>query len=187
MLQLASLSLVAARPPSSVVRPPIDRGSLAPVCTRADARRLEGVHADPSFSPLVARVLERVPELGGWEGWYKPPRVLSNGHVHTILAAKLRSTRAVRYHRQLVQTQDGGTLAIDLLAGIRRVRQKDAEPWAALLSGSAIAGADEGSSDTFFVQEPPPLDPSRPMLLLASGLGGAGDDSRALRVYAPLS
>ena len=122
-------------------------------------------------------MLEQVPELQSWEAWYKHPRILSNGHVHTILAAKLRQTRAVQYHRQLVETPDGGTLAIDLLAGIRRVQQSDPARWDTLTSGGAIAGADEGISDTFFVDEPPPLDETRPMLLLASGLGGGSQDT----------
>ena len=49
-----------------------------------------------------------VPELARREAWYAHPPLVSNGHVHTILAAKLRTTRAVRYHRQLLPTPDGG-------------------------------------------------------------------------------
>ena len=52
--------------------------------------------------------LHAVPELARREAWYAHPPLVSNGHVHTILAAKLRTTRAVRYHRQLLATPDGG-------------------------------------------------------------------------------
>lgn len=152
--------------------PPIDMRSITKPCLRADGDRLEGVHVDIAASPLAERVLQQVPELSSWEAWYKHPLVLTNGHVHTILAAKLRSTRAVRYHRQLVQTPDGGTLAIDLLAGIRRTRQRDPTDWQQVVARGAIAGADETNSDTLFVDECPPPDVTRPLLLLASGLGG---------------
>ena len=93
-----------------------------PEFRRTDADFLEGVHSEAS-QPLTQRVLERVPELARREAWYAHPRLVSNGHVHTILAAKLRTARAVRYHRQLVPTPDGGTIALDLLAGIRSGRR----------------------------------------------------------------
>ena len=79
-------------------------------CRRSDGQTLEGVHADPG-DPLMERVLHRVPELARWEDWYRSPLFMRNGHVHTIFAAKTRRTRAVRYHRLLVPTPDGGTLA----------------------------------------------------------------------------
>ena len=78
---------------------------------------VEGVHAG-SGDALVNRILPRVPELASWEKWYQPPRFLANGHVHTIAASQLRATRAVAYHRQLLRTPDGGTLALDLVAGL---------------------------------------------------------------------
>ena len=78
-----------------------------------------GVYARPG-SALADSVLPSIDGLASWAEWYSCPRFLRNGHVHTILAAKLRTARAVRYHRQLVPTPDGGTIALDLLAGIRR-------------------------------------------------------------------
>ena len=39
--------------------------------------------------------LHAVPELAHRKAWYAHPPLVSNGHVHTILAAKLRTTRAV--------------------------------------------------------------------------------------------
>jgi hypothetical protein len=80
---------------------------------RADGNLLQGVHADPASSKLAAAVLARVPELASWDAWYAHPPVLSNGHVHTIVAAKFRSTRAVRFFRQLIPTPDGGTLGVE--------------------------------------------------------------------------
>ena len=148
-------------------------------CSRADAALVEGVHSEVS-QPLTKRVLERVPELASWDAWYSHPRLLSNGHVQTLAAAKLRKTRAVRYYRDLVTTEDGGTLAIDLLCGVRRVKSGDAGSKisaSSLFTGGALPGASEAEGFTQFVTETPPLDPSRPMLLLASGLGGGSQDT----------
>lgn len=172
------------------VRPAAWPSDISERCERADGNRLQGVHADPARSPLAASVLARVPELASWDDWYAHPPVLSNGHVHTIVAAKLRSTRAVRYYRALVPTPDGGTIAIDLLAGIRRAEQRSPAAPAAILRaratglsslfrGGAIAGLDEDTArvDTIFVDTPPPLEPDRPLMLLASGLGGGSQDT----------
>ena len=59
-------------------------------------------------SSRLRLTLHAVPELARRKAWYAHPPLVSNGHVHTILAAKLRTTRAVRYHRQLLPTPDGG-------------------------------------------------------------------------------
>ena len=167
-------------------------GAIDPSCqdlsqVRQSANLLEGVHSDREH-PLTERVLSRVPELAQWDRWYSHPRLCANGHVHTILAAKLRKTPAVRYHRVLVPTPDGGTLAIDLLAGIRRRKQPNSGQLtgggrvgitspSSLLTGGALPGAAEEAGFTQFVGEPPPLEPSRPLLLLASGLGGGSQDT----------
>ena len=146
-------------------------------CHRSDGDALEGVHADASDA-LTQKVLARVPELATWKNWYSTPRALRNGHVHTIFAAKTRRTRAVRYHRLFIPTPDGGTLAIDLLAGIRRVTQGNRVSSAAsFASGGLLPGAAEDTEDTQFVDKPPALDVSRPLLLLASGLGGGSQDT----------
>ena len=148
-------------------------------CSRADAELVEGVHSEVS-QPLTQRVLERVPELASWDAWYSHPPLLSNGHVHTLAAAKLRKTSAVRYYRDLVRTEDGGTLAIDLLCGVRRGKSGDASSSSSpssIFTGGALPGANEEEGFTQFVTEAPPLDPSRPMLLLASGLGGGSQDT----------
>ena len=69
-------------------------------------------------SSRLRLTLHAVPELARREAWYAHPPLVSNGHVHTILAAKLRTTRAVRYHRQLLPTPDGGLgLALGLRLG----------------------------------------------------------------------
>ena len=188
MLLVACVGLTV--PPT--VQPPISTGASSPdAVRRQDGNLLEGLHLNPRMSEVAERVFARVPELCSWDKWYAHPRALSNGHVHTITAAKLRKTRAVRYYRELVSTPDGGTLSLDLLAGIRNVKQADPprfESLDALLSGGAIAGANEDAArvDTTFVDEPPPLDPSRPMLLLASGLGGGSQDTyvRSMAAFA---
>ena len=87
----------------------------------------------------------------------------------------------MRYYRDLMATADGGTLAIDILAGIRRVEQSNAPSVrtapSSLLTGGSLPGADEEEGFTTFVSEAPPVDPSRPLLLLASGLGGGSQDT----------
>ena len=165
--------------------PPATICSKSPAVALAEAKsvreggdQLEGVHCDPGV-PLAARVLKNVPELASWDAWYKHPQTLANGHVHTILPAKLRQTRAVRYFRDLLPTPDGGTLAIDLLAGIARAVEDDKGRTvpSSLLTGGALPGAAEEEGFTGFVPSPPPLDPTRPLLLLASGLGGGSQDT----------
>ena len=168
--------------PSSTLKPPVDAifpPSDVTACRRADGDAMEGVHADPTHR-LTEKVLSHVPEIASWPAWYSHPRAVSNGHVHTIFAAKTRQTRAVRYHRQLVATPDGGTLAVDLLAGIRRVAQGDpGRRFSGLPSSSGLlpGAAEAAGEDTQFVDEPPEMDIDRPMLVLASGLGGGSQDT----------
>ena len=163
-------------PPASLSTATV-RTNFEPQSISGDVRLagncIEGVHIGES-SPLAERVIAAVPELSSWDKWYKHPPYCDNGHLHTILAAKLRSTRPVKYHRQLVPTPDGGTLAIDLLAGIRSYEQTAAS---SLLTGGALPGAAEDDGFVTFVSEPPPLTPDRPMLVLASGLGGGSQDT----------
>lgn len=44
---------------------------------------------------------------------YVPSLFLTNPHVETILAAKLRTCPAPPYRRELLRTEDGGTVALD--------------------------------------------------------------------------
>ena len=156
-----------------------DARTLDRMSVREASHLLEGLHASPN-SPLLQNIQDSVPELSSLGNWYKPPRGLSNGHVQTIAAAKLRRTRAVKYYRDLVTTPDGGTLAVDILAGLqRKVNRDPSSRWSSMLAGGAVAGASEDAKrrDTLFVDEPPPVDPTRPLLLLTSGLGGGSQDT----------
>lgn len=165
----------------TVFRGTINMAELKALSVEEGGRLVEGVHADPDRHPLAANVLRAVPELASWNSWYRPPVALTNGNVHTILAAKLRKTRAVRYYRELLRTPDGGTLALDMLTGLQHMtsgdKGSDMNRWAGLLSGSAVAGASEEDSDTVFVEKPLPPYPERPLLLLLSGLGGGSQDT----------
>ena len=125
---------------------------------------IEGVHA-ANDSSLALRVLERVPELATWRGWYRPPALLGrNGHAHTIWAAKARATRACRYARALLPTPDGGTLALDLLDGISRREVAEAER-----ATTFRAPPDDGDAALY--------GRARPFVLLISGLGGGSQDT----------
>ena len=88
----------------------------------------------------------------------------------------MRRTRAW-YYRDLVPTPDGGTLAIDLLAGVRSRRACERAQRVELALHGAPPGAAEEEGFTQFADTPPPFDASRPLLLLASGLGGGSQDT----------
>lgn len=122
--------------------------ALAPVVmpdTMQCRRGVEGVYA--ASPALVAEV----PGLRDWRYWYDPPVWLTNGHVHTIWAAKTRRAAGCRYARSLLRTPDGGSLALDLLAG----EQEEVE----------------------YVEDDGRRGDARPVLLLLSGLGGGSQDS----------
>ena len=179
MLAAASLSSAAVAYNTIYAGGAVERAALSPdvATSRADADRLGGVHASAA-DPLAQRVLAAVPELASWEEWYAHPRAWRTGICTRSRAAKLRRTRAVRYYRDLVPTPDGGTLAIDLLAGVRRAAHANARSASSsLFTGGALPGAAEEEGFTQFVDTPPPFDASRPLLLLASGLGGGSQDT----------
>jgi predicted alpha/beta-fold hydrolase len=48
---------------------------------------------------------------------YKVAPWLTNPHVETIFAALFRRTPAVKYERELLRMEDGGTVAVDWLDG----------------------------------------------------------------------
>ena len=177
-----ALGLVAAAsalraPVRSILRDPLE--TLSARYCRGDRDEIEGVHADPTHE-LTQRVLASVPELSSWEDWYTPPSAVSaNGHLHTILAAKLRRTAGVYYHRLLVGTPDGGTLAIDLLAGLERVKQTASGRTvsSSLLTGGSLPGAAEEDGFARFVSEPPAVDLERPMLV--GGPASPSSEARA--------
>jgi len=89
-----------------------------------------------------------VPELSRFENWYRAPRWLENPHVHTIFGSLYRRAPRVRYERRILPTEDGGSLALDILEDF----------------DGGGAGAQE---------EAPPRD----WVLLVSGLGGGSEDS----------
>lgn len=117
-------------------------------------RREAGVYCGDA---AAERFVAEMPTLRTWSGGYAPPAALRNGHAHTIFAAKLRRTAAVRYARDVFATDDGGSLALDLLEGV------DAGDRVGV--GAAYGGA------------PTPVADGAPFLLLLSGLGGGSQDT----------
>jgi predicted alpha/beta-fold hydrolase len=113
-----------------------------------------GLYCNPS-SPLASRVFERCKS-------YAPPPVWGrNGHLQTILASLNRRTRAVEYARELLRTDDGGTLALDLFIRAFPEQLPKGE-------GSTVVPLDERARAQ--VNE-------RPFLLLTAGLGGGSQDT----------
>lgn len=67
----------------------------------------ELVYAASAFNQAV---LSRCPTL---HSVYKCTPFLTNGHLETILVAKLRKAPGVDYRREIILTKDGGAVAID--------------------------------------------------------------------------
>eukprot|EP00667_Euglena_gracilis_P005124 EG_transcript_5153 len=124
---------------------------------------VEGVYFAPQ-SALGQRVLAAVPGLAKWAGWYEVPLWARNGHVHTIVASKARRTRAVSYHRTLLQCPTGGTVALDELVEFHPVRAEAGEE-------GAVTYVDEPSEEWQAENR------GRPLLLMVSGLGGGSHDA----------
>lgn len=61
-------------------------------------------------SPFMQQALARCPTA---QAPYSVNAVLANRHVETILASQLRSKPGVRYLREMLSTDDGGTITID--------------------------------------------------------------------------
>ena len=122
-----------------------------------------GVYVRPD-SPLAERVLPNIEGIRSWAEWYTCPSSLGmvNGHVHTILASQLRKTSNVCYARSLLPTDDGGTLAFDMLKSV-------------LPEGAGVDACqfleDDGSTLSSAA------DADKDFLLLCAGLGGGSDDS----------
>mmetsp|Transcript_13735 Transcript_13735/g.43387 ORF Transcript_13735/g.43387 Transcript_13735/m.43387 type:complete len:427 (-) Transcript_13735:188-1468(-) len=145
-------TVVEQRPAKSMA---VEQGrSSGPAPETMRPRGVEGVYAGSTA------LVREVPGLCSWEAWYEAPRWLRNGHAHTIWANKMRSAPGVRYGRELLETSDGGTLALDVL---------------------------EGASTEFVIDKARRFEPTgRPFALLLSGLGGGSQDSyvRSFGAYA---
>ena len=127
-------------------------------------KKRQGVFADQN-ADLAKLVMKKVPELSTWENWYKPPALLkANGHLHTIYAALCRSARAVTYHREIIRTKDGGSLALDFYMS--------SETTTAAQQRRPVSWRRQCKERTIFADNPPNMLPDQPFLLLVSGLGG---------------
>ena len=155
------LCLVARRASGSVaVRPRPGVRALSRFETQGDGSGFDAQRAGVYCGGEAREAyLSSMPGLTAWDRWHEAPRGLENGHAHTIFAAKLRWSASVRYARTLLGTEDGGTLALDVVEAFdesARVRTPD---------GATYRG---------------PASPERdgaPFLLLLSGLGGGSQDT----------
>uniref|UniRef100_A0A7S1J870 AB hydrolase-1 domain-containing protein n=1 Tax=Eutreptiella gymnastica TaxID=73025 RepID=A0A7S1J870_9EUGL len=127
-----------------------------------DVTGVEGVYCSPD-SQLARKVLSAVPALSRWKHWYQAPNWWGkNGHTHTIIAAKTRSTQRVQYHRLLLPTPDGGTVALDRVIRVLPESTKGSH------DGVDYVGAPS--------EEWHRANWDKPFLLLTSGLGGGSQD-----------
>lgn len=67
---------------------------------------------DSSFARSTA---DSLTGLRSWEEWYQAPWWLQQGDLMTIFASLGRYSEPVDYDRHLVETPDGGSLALDIL------------------------------------------------------------------------
>lgn len=88
-------------------------------------------------------VLSRCPTL---HSVYQCTPFLTNGHVETIMVAKLRRRPGVDYKREVILTKDGGAVAIDWEhvddQGKVSIKQSPAEPARLAVTGPASAATD---------------------------------------------
>ena len=154
----AVVLLFARRAGASVaVRPAGSRGlgfETRGTAAGFDAQRA-GVYCGEE---AAKRYLGAMPGLNAWRRWHDPPRGLKNGHAHTIFAAKLRWAAGVTYARETIPTDDGGTLALDVVAGVAPERYRTASGATYVGPGPAARGG-------------------APFLVLLSGLGGGSQDT----------
>eukprot|EP00667_Euglena_gracilis_P003507 EG_transcript_3518 len=164
--------VTAIGPASTAVLQPIAptaaRPSPFPTVMPAAARDVPGVYHHPA-SKIAPRVLKAVSALSTWEEWYEAPLWARNGHVHTIVACTTRHTPPVRYYRTMLRCPKGGTIALDLLAGL-----------------DANKNDEEATYDG-----PPPAEwveqnRTKPFLLMVSGVSGGSHDGyiRSLAIAA---
>jgi len=90
-------------------------GALAGAAFMA-LRRRTGLEPAVTMTPTESNkaILAECPSL---TQPYKVAPWLTNPHVETIFAALLRRTPAVKYERELLRMEDGGTVAVDWLDG----------------------------------------------------------------------
>jgi predicted alpha/beta-fold hydrolase len=122
----------------------------------AFAAREAGVYAGDE---ATEKFIKRLPGLRSWSGWHRSPPYLGNGHVHTIFAAKLRWTAAIEYKRHIISTDDGGSLALDIVDRIDAEQPRRDASGATYIVGDEFPNSDE------------------PFLMLLSGLGGGSQDT----------
>mmetsp|Transcript_63587 Transcript_63587/g.196903 ORF Transcript_63587/g.196903 Transcript_63587/m.196903 type:complete len:376 (+) Transcript_63587:137-1264(+) len=95
----------------------------------------------------MRRVADGSASLGRWDRWYEAPWWLRQADAMTIYAAKFREEEEVEYDRRLVETLDGGVVALDVVrsAGGRAPAELDGRaPFGLLVSG--LGG---GSQDAY--------------------------------------
>jgi len=118
-------------------------------------------------SSFARRVAASSIALNSWEHWYEAPWWLRQADVMTIYAAKFRETEEVDYERHLVETLDGGVVALDVVRSAGGVVALDA-----VRSAGGIPAA--------------PVDGNAPFALLVSGLGGGSQDGYVRNMAAAL-
>jgi len=106
----------------------------------------------------ASKFLPNMPGLNSWNNWHESPAPLTNGHVHTIFAAKCRWTAGVTYARDIIRTEDGGSLALDVVVD----------------ASEDVFRSEAGA--TYEGPRPPARD-GRKFLMLLSGLGGGSQDT----------
>lgn len=75
-----------------------------------------GLYFDEKSS-FARQVVKQCPGLGSWDSWYCAPWWLQQGDLMTLFASLGRVKEPVDYVRHMVQTLDGGVVALDVACG----------------------------------------------------------------------
>lgn len=98
--------------------------------------------AQPSFAQRAVAASRR---LSCWDEWYRAPWWLKQGDAMTLFAALGRASTSVEYARKLVDTLDGGVVALDVVrsaAGVTSPPVDGSSPVVLLVSG--LGGGSQG-------------------------------------------
>ena len=122
----------------------------------------------PSFvhvgsSKVVQQAFSRSPAL---KTKYRALRFLESGHTETIFAAFLRKPKAVEYMRSTLTDPDGGTTAVDMVAG--KVLELEQSARACVASADLSAYSGNPSQE---------LPPETPIVILLPGMSSSSRDT----------
>lgn len=131
-----------ASSPSPLVRSSaVQLPALPETYVPAPERGSEGVYFNAE-SAVAREAVASSKALSSWQHWYSPPDWLKNGDLMTLAGAALRSSEPLDFARHMIDTPDGGQLALDVLQ--HHAAEVQSRPAVILLSGLG-GGSERGN------------------------------------------